>query len=89
MRSHEWPFVSILLVMDDGLGGYGSRSVFDKPKCVSILLVMDDGLGVCEQLSKQTGLEVSILLVMDDGLGDIHFWDMGRWMVCLNPSCNG
>ena len=37
--------VSILLVMDDGLGAKGMAVVGD-PIGVSILLVMDDGLGV-------------------------------------------
>ena len=37
--------VSILLVMDDGLGGLDTLR--SRPECVrvSILLVMDDGLG--------------------------------------------
>ena len=36
--------VSILLVMDDGLGGF-TRFGRTAPQGVSILLVMDDGLG--------------------------------------------
>ena len=61
--------VSILLVMDDGLGdGIITHVLFNRR--VSILLVMDDGLGAIKTFNTEVKPpKVSILLVMDDGLG--------------------
>ena len=83
--------VSILLVMDDGLGEkyFVIKNLITSQ--VSILLVMDDGLGVTLQDVEHTSfLLVSILLVMDDGLGGcgdeyVHYQSEKS----LNPSCNG
>ena len=67
--------VSILLVMDDGLGACQILQTFRSGDTkVSILLVMDDGLGVLKfGWDGPPKTQVSILLVMDDGLGALFY----------------
>ena len=82
--------VSILLVMDDGLGDLHLIFCWVFFSAVSILLVMDDGLGVGDPIGLPAEMaSVSILLVMDDGLGGPQKPRSRPAPRRLNPSCNG
>ena len=82
-------WVSILLVMDDGLWGCLRLWLPYLLVRVSILLVMDDGLWVAVEALNANSKVVSILLVMDDGLWAAETALAARAASRLNPSCNG
>ena len=88
-EKEEKPEVSILVVMENALGGlrYASKRTIRK---VSILVVMENALGGQPKALTATAARVSILVVMENALGGTvaHRWankDFGR----LNPCCNG